>query len=221
MDENTRVKENMGLVFSVANRFRKIGENHGMSIEDLVQIGSIGLLRAIRAFDEERGFQLSTYATFKIRAEIQRYISDTGDLIKFSREHKEIAGKIWRKDLMYKPVKEIALELGVEIKSIKQALEYLRAKHPVWLDKTMDSGEDKDTSLGAIIGKSQDYTGIFVEEFLESLSPVERIVAEGTANGLFQREMAAIAGVSQGQISRVQRGLVGRLEKYLKHGQAV
>ena len=87
--DNTAIEQNLGLVHSVAKRFL----GRGVEYDDLVQIGSIGLIKAVKNFDESTGYKFSTYAVPMIIGEIKRYLRDDG-MIKISRAIKENAGKI-------------------------------------------------------------------------------------------------------------------------------
>ena len=101
-DEEARVeliKNNMGLVRSIANRFRDridgSADNHGCDYEDLLQIGTIGMIKAINSFDASFGTTFSTYAVALIIGEIKRFLRDDG-LIKISRTTKKQNAEILR-----------------------------------------------------------------------------------------------------------------------------
>ena len=85
----TLVSENTGLIWSIVNRFK----NRGYEVEDLYQIGAIGLIKAIKKFDESYGVKLSTYAVPYIIGEIKIFLRDDG-IVKFIRSLKELNYKI-------------------------------------------------------------------------------------------------------------------------------
>ena len=127
-DEEARaqlVEENTGLVWCIVKRFC----NRGVEAEDLFQVGSIGLLKAIDKFDLSFDVKFSTYAVPMISGEIKRFLRDDG-MIKVSRSLKELAYKAylcqerlqekWSRD---PTVAEIAQELGVETEELTQALD--------------------------------------------------------------------------------------------------
>ena len=89
--ENTLIEQNMGLVYSVVKRF----SIRGYETDDLVQVGSIGLIKAAKKFDTSFDVKFSTYAVPMIMGEIKRFLRDDG-AIKISRSLKEIAMKGWR-----------------------------------------------------------------------------------------------------------------------------
>ena len=89
--EEALLRENMPLVAAIARRY----QNCGLAQEDMIQLGSIGLLQALRRFDPTRGLCFSTYAVPLIAGEIRRFLRDDG-MVKFSRETKSLALQIER-----------------------------------------------------------------------------------------------------------------------------
>ncbi|HPT76527.1 MAG TPA: sigma-70 family RNA polymerase sigma factor, partial [Defluviitaleaceae bacterium] len=119
------VEENIGLVWSIVKRFK----NRGYEIDDLFQIGSIGLIKSIDKFDVNYDVKFSTYAVPMIMGEIKRFMRDDG-MIKVSRSLKETAAKAkaakekLTKDLEREPsIQELADEIGVEVEELTMALE--------------------------------------------------------------------------------------------------
>ena len=112
---DTIVEENLGLVWSIVRRF----QGRGQEIEDLFQIGSIGLMKAIDKFDIDFNVKFSTYAVPMITGEIKRFLRDDG-MLKVSRSLKETAMKartiqeeIYRKSGKEPTMEEIAKEIGI------------------------------------------------------------------------------------------------------------
>src|SRR5574344_2633935 len=106
---NDIVKENMGLIYSIARRF----QNRGYDLEDIYQIGSIGLIKAIQRFDFNYDVALSTFSVTYIIGEIKRFLRDDGP-IKVSRQLKELATKI-REEEKNKPnitIEELSKKLN-------------------------------------------------------------------------------------------------------------
>ena len=103
----TLLSENMGLVRGAAQRFRE----RGVEYEDLLQIGTIGMLRAIRSFDLSRGLAFSTYAVPLIVGEIRRYLRDDG-LIRISRNYKKLCHELCNKRAQI--LAEEGREAGIE-----------------------------------------------------------------------------------------------------------
>ena len=117
-------EKNMGLVHSIAKRF----QNRGVEMEDLIQIGSIGLLKAIDKFDLSYNVKFSTYAVPMITGEIKRYLRDDG-MVKVSRSLKETAARAYaaREQLLQKKnrepdMEELAAEVGIYREELVMAL---------------------------------------------------------------------------------------------------
>lgn len=144
------VEANQRLVVSVARRYRA----SGLELEDLVQEGNLGLLRAIDRYDPERGLRFSTYAIWWIRQAIGRAIEERGRPIRLPRQAADEAARIWRL------ADQLAVELGGGVDAAgaaeaaglprDRALELARATlHPLSLDATI--GDAEDTTLSDLL----------------------------------------------------------------------
>ena len=215
-------EKNMGLVHSIAKRF----QNRGVEMEDLIQIGSIGLLKAIDKFDLSYNVKFSTYAVPMITGEIKRYLRDDG-MVKvrpfaegdssqslcgqgssFSR--RRTGSRIWKNwQLRWGISREelvMALESGAQIES---------------LQKTIYESDGSDISLEDKLPqeKSQQeeiLNKMFLEEILGDLSAKER---ELIYLRFFQEKTQAYIGekmgLSQVQVSRMEKKILGRLREKL------
>ena len=117
--EEALLRENMPLVAAIARRY----QNCGLAQEDMIQLGSIGLLQALRRFDPDRGLCFSTYAVPLIAGEIRRFLRDDG-MVKFSREAKSLALQIERvrREQGDLTVEELSKRLNVPLEDITAAL---------------------------------------------------------------------------------------------------
>jgi RNA polymerase sigma-B factor len=209
------VEAHMPLVVYLARRFS--GRNEPMN--DLVQVGSIGLLKAIDRFDPERGLEFSTYATPTILGEIKRHFRDTGWLIHVPRRAQELQTTVntARADLSQElgrapTVRELAERIQVDEDAVLEALDAARAYSGVPLDVLAAPGESvpEHPMLGILdAGFEQVEQRALLRDVIAKLPETEReiLLLRFVANKT-QTEIAAIVGVSQMQVSRlVARGL--------------
>ena len=215
------VEKNMGLVRSIVKRF----QNRGVETEDLLQIGSIGLLKAIDKFDLSYNVKFSTYAVPMITGEIKRYLRDDG-MVKVSRSLKETAAKAYgaRERLLLKnnrepSMEEIADEVGISREELVMALE--SGAQVESLQKTIFESDGSDIALEDKLPqeKSQQeeiLNKMFLEEILGELDAKER---ELIYLRFFQEKTQAYIGekmgLSQVQVSRMEKKILGRLREKL------
>ncbi len=205
------VENNMGLVYSIVGRF---SDRH-CEREDLMQIGAIGLIKAVKKFDISYGVQFSTYAVPMIIGEIKRFLRDDG-AIKVSRSIKEVASKARQaqerlsRSLGRNPtLGELSRELGIDESDITQAFE--ASLEPESLQAVM-SGKNGDTGISLIDRVTAEDTEeqivdrIFLKQALLSLDAREHeIIVMRYFRGKTQSEIAKVIGVSQVQISRIEK----------------
>lgn len=212
---------NLKLVLSVIKRFSNRGEN----ADDLFQIGCVGLIKAIDNFDLSQNVQFSTYAVPMIIGEIRRYLRDNNS-IRVSRSLRDIAYKALqaKERLMAKNSKEpniedIAKELGLPKEDVVFALDAVQEPislfEPVYHDGgdaifVMDQISDtKNTDVGWI----QD---IAIKEAMKKLNEREKmILTKRFFEGRTQMEVADEIGISQAQVSRLEKTALLRMKKYV------
>lgn len=217
------VNENMGLVWSVAKKF----SYRGYETEDLAQVGVIGLIKAVDRFDLSFGVQFSTYAVAMIAGEIKRFIRDDG-AIKVSRSLKEAAMKgysarerLYRKNGCEPQISEIAAESGVQSEVLVQA--FNASAPPESIYASVYDGDDKAVCiadrLAAPDSEDEIIDRIMIQNILAKLDARERqIIVFRYFKGKTQSEIAKIIGVSQVQVSRIEKAVLKRLRENLAHG---
>lgn len=211
---DTMVKDNMGLVWSIVRRFG----NRGYELEDLFQIGSIGLMKAIDKFDISFDVKFSTYAVPMITGEIKRFLRDDG-LIKVSRNLKENGAriKLAREKLQIElgrdvTLKELAEETGIERAEIVMALEANGEVESI--DKTYAPENGKESSLADRLPQERDnheilINHILLEQLLKELGTEERrLIKMRYFEERTQMQVAKELGISQVQVSRMEKKIL-------------
>lgn len=202
------VENNMGLVYSIAGKF----DNRAYEREDIIQIGAMGLVKAVKKFDTSFGVQFSTYAVPMILGEIKRFLRDDG-AIKVSRSIKETALKgrrcreMLEKKLGREPtINEISAECGILPDELLEAFE--AAMPPESLQSTI-SEDDGLCLMGLVSGEESEkkiVDRLLVKQLLDGLTQRERdIILMRYFKGKTQSETAKCIGVSQVQISRLEK----------------
>lgn len=220
-DKEAREKlivENMGLIWSIVRRF--VGR--GYEQEDLFQIGSIGLIKAVDKFDTSYDVQFSTYAVPMIAGEIKRFLRDDG-MIKVSRSMKEIAYKAYlareqlERKLKREPaLSEIAAEIGVTSEELAQAID--ASAEIESLHKVIYQGDGSDISLMDKLPQQGDpceelMNHMLLEEMLAKLDKKERqLIYMRYYQDKTQTEIAKVMGVSQVQVSRLEKKILKKMK---------
>ena len=219
---NLLIEGNLKLVLSILKRFSNRGEN----MDDLFQIGCVGLVKAIDNFSLEHNVKFSTYAVPMILGEIRRYLRDNNS-IRISRSIKDIAYKSlkFKEEYLKKNGKEASIEeianyLKVEKYDVICALESLREPismfEPIYSDGgdtiyLADQIEDK-TVRGEVLSNK-----IALEDAINQLDMREKLILdERFIIGKTQMEIAQELNISQAQVSRIEKGAIKQLKKVLK-----
>ena len=218
------IKENSGLIWSVVKKFSK----RGYEPDDLFQIGAIGLLKCIRKFDSSFDVKFSTYAIPMIIGEIKRFLRDDG-LIKISRPLKELATKaryvqeqLTARHGRQPSIGELAKELGVDVEDLVVALEagldveslhttiYQGDGSPIYLiDKVAQNLDSSDKTI----------TVMALKQLIDRLKPKERqVIVLRYFQDKTQMEVAKAIGVSQVQVSRIEKKVLQSLREALGDG---
>ena len=215
---DTVFEENTGLIYSVAKRF--VGR--GVEMEDLIQIGSIGLLKAVDHFNASFEVKFSTYAVPMIAGEIKRYLRDDG-ILKVSRSLKENCVRIYsareklEKELGREPVMEeiaqsaqlsvdevvMSLESGAEVESLHKIIYQGDGNDISLIDRLQDKENGQDAALNRI----------FLDEILKKLDARERqLIYMRYFKDMTQTEIAVEMGISQVQVSRMEKRILKQLK---------
>ena len=208
------VKMYINLVEYLARRFKSRGE----PLEDLIQVGTIGLIKAIDRFDIERAVEFTTYATPTIVGELKRYFRDKGWAIRVPRRLQELNLQINQKignltqDLRRTPpIKEIAKKVGVSPEDVIEAMETSEAYNFISLNGDLSSDSGENFSLLEYIGENDKHLARFEDRAslaaaLKDLTPQEqKILYLRFFRGLTQTEIAADLDISQMHVSRLLR----------------
>ena len=211
-------EDNTGLIRSVVKRYL----NRGTDSEDLFQIGSIGLIKAIRNFDLSFDVCFSTYAVPMIAGEIRRYLRDEGP-VKVSRTVKELGFKIkayveevQRRNFREPPVSEIAEALQVEKEDIILAIEAARIPESIYAPVDENSANTEfliDRILQSDDGDNHGYERLLdkiaLDRAMEDLNDNEKkIIQLRYFNDMTQTEIANRLGISQVQVSRMEKKIL-------------
>lgn len=213
------VEKNMGLVHSIARRF----QNRGVEMEDLVQIGSIGLLKAIDKFDLTYEVRFSTYAVPMITGEIKRFLRDDG-MVKVSRSLKEEAARIYAVREVFMgaqgrepTLEELTEELQLTREEVILAME--SAAQIESLQKTIYQSDGSDIALEDKLPfeKNQQeevLDRMLLEQMLGSLNTEEReLIYLRFFKERTQSNIAKKMGMSQVQVSRMEKKILRRMRE--------
>ena len=216
------VEGNLKLVLSILKRFQHRVEN----MDDLFQIGCVGLLKAIDNFDLSHEVKFSTYAVPMILGEVRRYLRDNNS-VRVSRSVRDIAYKALKyKEQVYTQtgvepsLDDVAAYLNISLFDVVQALDSLREPvsmfEPIYSDGgdtiyLFDQIEDKSTNSNEISMR------IALDEAIQNLEDREQYILDKRfVIGKTQMEIAEELQISQAQVSRIEKGAIKQLKKVLK-----
>ena len=220
------VVAHLNLVRYLASKFA----NRGESLEDLVQVGTVGLIKAIDRFDLERGVEFTTYATPTIVGEIKRYFRDKGWAVKVPRRLQELNLSVNRaiEKLTIQfgrspTVAELAERLKASEEEILEAQELGQAYNLLSLDTELNGdGDKKSQTLADYVGQNDSALELLedranLERAFEVLSGRERVILYlRFYESVSQTEIAKRLNVSQMHVSRLQQKALEKLRVFLK-----
>jgi len=213
------------LVESIARKYSYGKTNY----EDIVQVGMLGLLGAIRRFDTSLGRSFEAFAVPTVVGEIKRFLRDKTWDVHVPRRIKELGPKIktavefLTTKLQYSPsIPEIAEYLEVEEEDVLEAMEMSKSYHALSMDHSIDADSDGGTvTLMDIVGKEDDgfertNRRIVVSEAMETLDEREKEILKLTYyEQMSQKEAGELLGISQMHVSRLQRKAIKKLQQVI------
>ena len=214
-EREQRIVDNIGLVHSIANRFR----SRGAEYDDLFQAGCVGLIKAVDNFDAEKGYQFSTYAVPVIMGEIKRIFRDGGP-VKVSRSLKEksirvqaVRDKFVKKEMREPTLSELAELASVDVSELSEILNIINPV--VSLSVAYEDGEDE---LDIPVDESERlFDKIAVDQVTENLTEREQLLIKYRYyDGKTQCETARLLGISQVQVSRREKAILQKLRSRLE-----
>lgn len=213
------INGNLKLVLSILKKY-----NNRDNMDDLFQVGCIGLIKAIDNFDLSHEVKFSTYAVPMILGEIRRYLRDNSSL-RISRSIKDTAYKVLkaREDLTNKlgrepKPSEIASSIGIEEREVVEAIDSMKDTISMF-EPIYNDGGDTIYLSDQLEDKKDNYdndTKIALNEAINRLKPKEQyIILERYITGKTQLELASEIGISQAQISRLEKNGIEKIKKMI------
>ena len=215
------INGNLKLVLSIVKRFNQRGEN----LDDLFQVGCLGLVKAIDNFDLSYNVKLSTYAVPMILGEIKRYLRDNNS-IRVSRSVKDLAYNVLKKkeeltsnNGKEPSLEEIAKELDIDLKEVASSLDAIMTPISIYEPIYNDGGDTIYLCDQIASNDSKDKNfdlSIALDDALNNLNSREKyIIEERYVTGKTQMELASELGISQAQISRLEKSGIDNIKKEL------
>ena len=214
------IMSHLNLVRFLASKFK----NRGEPLDDLIQVGTIGLIKAIDRFDPSRGLEFTTYATPTILGEIKRHFRDKGWSIRVPRRLQELSAKVNQatdeltKELQRSPsTEEVAAKLGASVDEVLEAMESSGAYSSVPLEAGSSDEEDGPAIIDHYASVDENLAAsddrMVIEDTIRDFSPREReVIRMRFVEGLTQVEIARRLGVSQVQVSRLLRRTLKKVQ---------
>lgn len=217
------MKQNNGLIWSIVKRFN----GRGYELEDLYQIGCVGFIKSIKKFDTSFDVKLSTYAVPYMMGEIKRFMRDDG-MVKVSRSMKELSIKIkeLQKEYFYKKGEEISInkiseELKIPREDIVLAMESANYVESIDDGTYTNQKDGSNISLIEKLSNNQNEEEIItnklaVSQLIENLEARDReIILLRYYKEKTQAQVAKILGITQVQVSRIERKILGSMRNKL------
>ena len=224
-DEEARrkyIEGNLRLVLSIIKRFSSANEN----VDDLFQIGCIGLIKAIDHFDASLNVKFSTYAVPMIIGEIKRFLRDNASSIRVSRSLKDTAYKalhakeqLTKRNQKEPTIEEISGEIGISKEDIAYDMDSIQSPMSLYEPVYTDGGDALYVMDQISEKKNKEETWVehlSLSEAIKKLNPREHeIIRLRFFEGKTQMEVADMVGISQAQVSRLEKNALQIMRTYL------
>ncbi|MCI7642660.1 MAG: SigB/SigF/SigG family RNA polymerase sigma factor [Subdoligranulum variabile] len=216
------IQGNLRLVLSVVQKFSGRGEN----LDDLFQVGCIGLIKAIDNFDTSQNVRFSTYGVPMICGEVKRYLRDNNP-VRISRSIRDLAyhsmqarEELQKRDGREPKISEIAAKVGASPENVAMALESAIAPTSLY-EPVFSDGEDSFSVMDQLRDQTSEESWIsdmMFRDTVRALSPRERrIIALRYLSGKTQTEVAKEIGISQAQVSRLEKGALCQIREQISN----
>jgi RNA polymerase sigma factor (sigma-70 family) len=223
------VEGNLRLVVSICKRYQNMANQAQIEMLDLIQAGSLGLIRAVRGFDPSRGYKFSTYGYWWIRQSISRHIKERGQAIRVPPEITNLARRIQEHralDPQAGSLESTAERLGLSLQRLEEVLRIHHISHMVSLDQVCAASGDGEHTLLDLIrgddGPSAQETYEWLHYHLRELKPEEQRVLQlrFSPEGDYSfSQVAAQLGLKKSQVQWLEKHALRKLQKRLREGR--
>ncbi|WP_079479696.1 sigma-70 family RNA polymerase sigma factor [Halobacillus salinus] len=208
VDKEGCINQYERLIYKIASPFALQKNHTGLTIDDLFQVGAIGLLRAYDDYDIERGTKFMTIAHYRVFGAVSGAVRDLGGIVRYPAYYHETLQKINKHNLTEKTPEEIAKELGVTVNRATISLSMMNA------NKHLDEKTDKESEAYYKYGEKDDTSWMYVEEYLDILTERERHIVLAKLKGKSGLEIGRELNVSRQLICNIARGAKDKYEAF-------
>jgi RNA polymerase sigma factor (sigma-70 family) len=222
------VEGNLRLVVSICKRYQNMASQAQIEMLDLIQAGSLGLIRAVRGFDPSRGYKFSTYGYWWIRQSISRHIKERGQAIRVPPEITNLARRAQEQrvlDSQATSLENTAERMGLSVQRLEDVLRIHHISHIVSLDQVCAANSEGDQTLLDLIrgddGPVAEETYEWLHRHLHDLRPEEQRVLQLRFNNEVSysfSQVAAIVGLKKSQVQWIEKHALRKLHKRLQDG---
>lgn len=211
------IEDYKNLIHMVCKKIKpRIENNPVFDYDDIFSIGMLGLLKAAKKYNPEKGYEFSTYAVHLIWGEIMNQLREKGDSIRFPRAIKEDAVKIINANLLDEDEKVIMKKLNMSRKRVINAFSYIHRRTAASFSEVVHEQRGNAVTLGETVGIEIDFdTPIELELAFKHLTPKESRIIKLLNIGVSQGKIGNELGVSQAEISRSYRRALKKLKDIL------